>query len=194
MHLRLPAAFLAAAIAIIAAPLPTLADGIDKLTDKPLNQYVNFAGMRTRIDKIETVANGDGRPILQKAGGTNDGTGYIVVTVSMQNPSDSKSITIPGANFGFELADGTQIDEAGASGYFILPSLNEPPDALHPKQHVTLAYVITNWNGQPITKMFVKNNSGTDDNNTGYRYLRFQIPKDYVQVLSPVPTPQPTGE
>jgi hypothetical protein len=194
MHLRYSAAFFAAALLVSALPRPALADAIDKLTDKPLNTYVNFAGIRTRIDKIETVQSADGRPILQKAGGTNDGTGYIVVTVSMQNPSDEKTIAIPGAAFGFELADGSQIDEQAPNGSFLMPSLNDLPDALHPKQHVTLAYVITNWNGQPITKMFLKCSAGTEDNNTGFRYLRFQIPKGYVKQLDPVPTPQPTGQ
>jgi hypothetical protein len=36
--------------------------------------------MRTRIDKIETVAQPDGRPILQKFGGANQNDGYIMIT------------------------------------------------------------------------------------------------------------------
>src|SRR5579884_829140 len=160
MHVRIHAAAIGAAIFALTSCL-ALAEGIDKLTDKPLNTYVNFAGIETRIDKIETVASADGRPILQKAGGTNSGTGYIIVTVSMQNPSASNSIAIPGVSLGFELADGSQIDEAAPAGSYLVPSLSDLPDTLHPKQHVTVSYVVTNWNGQVLTKMFLKCSSGT---------------------------------
>jgi hypothetical protein len=188
--------FALSAAGLLAIPSQTRAasPAIDALTDQPLNKYINFAGLRTRIDKIETVKSPDGRPILQKAGGTADGTGYIMVTVTLQNPSASDTIGIPGNLLGFELADGTQIDEIGPDGYFILPSLNDPPDSLHPKQHIQIVYVKTNWNGQDITKMFLKKNSGGGENDTGYTYARFQIPKGYVTQLDPVPTPSPSPE
>jgi len=192
MYLRFTTTTIVASLLFAGLATPVRADGIDKLTDKPLNTYFNFAGMRTRVDKIETVAQPDGRAILQKAGGPNGTNGYIIVTVDMQNPSGDKAIGIPGVNLGFELADGSQIDEEAPNGAFIAPSLNDPPDTLHPKQHVQLVYVITNWNGQPITKMFLKCNSGTEDNNAGFRYVRFQVPKSFVTPLQPVPTPQPT--
>lgn len=165
---------------------------IDKLTDQPLNAYINFAGIRTRIDKIETVKSSDGRPILAKSNGTAEGTGYIMVTVSLQNPSASQDLAIPGNNLGFELLDGSQMDEAGSDGYFLVPSLSDPPDILHAKQHIQVVYVRTGWNGQDITKMFLKKNSGGSENDAGYTYARFQIPKGYVTQLNPAPTPAPS--
>lgn len=186
--------FFVMAFAAAAAFMPVLAgaDGITSIKDQQLNTYFNFAGVRFRIDKIETASHGDGRPIVQKAGDTPEGTGYIIVSVSLQNASGSNDISIPSPTFGFELADGSQIDERSAEGYTLVPSLTDPPDSLHPKQHVDVAYVFSNWNGQPITKMFVKNNGGTEDNNAGYLYVRFMVPKNYVQPLQLVPTPQPT--
>ncbi len=184
------------AIGLLAIPHGARAasPAIEAMTDQQLNTYINFAGLRTRIDKIETVKSPDGRPILQKAGGTPDGTGYIMVTVSLQNPSATDLIGIPGNLLGFELADGTQIDEVGPDGFYILPSLNDSPDSLHPKQHIQVVYVKTNWNGQDITKMFLKVNSGGSENDTGYKYARFQIPKGYVTQLDPVATPAPSPE
>jgi hypothetical protein len=164
---------------------------VDALTDQQLNTYINFAGLRTRIDKIETVKSADGRPVLAKSNGTADGTGYIMVTVTFQNPSASQEVGVPGNDIGFELADGSQIDEAGADGFFLVPSLTDPPGTLHPKQHIQVVYVKTNWNGQDITKMFLKKNSGGSENDAGYTYARFQIPKGYVTQLDPVATPSP---
>jgi hypothetical protein len=40
--------------------------------------------------------------------------------------------------------------------------------------------------------MFLKNSAGTEDNNAGFRYVRFQVPKSFVTALQPVPTPQPS--
>ena len=165
---------------------------IEKLTDQPLNTYINFAGIRTRIDKIETVKSSDGRPILAKSNGTAEGTGYIMVTVTLQNPSASQDLDIPGNNLGFELFDGSQMDEALSDGYFLVPSLSDPPETLHSKQHIQVVYVRTGWNGQDITKMFLKKNSGGSGNDTGYTYARFQIPKGYVTQLDPVATPTPS--
>ncbi len=92
------------------------------------------------------------------------------------------------------VADGSQIDETGPDGYFLVPSLTDPPDTLHPKQHIQIVYVKTNWSWQDITKMFLKKNSGGSENDTGFAYARFQIPKGYVKQLDPVPTPAPTSE
>lgn len=172
---------------------PTRAAGNPNITDLPLNKYVNFAGVLTRIDKIETVAQGDGRPILQKAGGPDE-RGYIIVTVTMQNPSSKDDLSVPGNMLGFELADGSQIDETGADAFVLVPSLNDPPDTLHPKQHIQVAYLLKNWNGSPITKMFLRKNSGNEYNDAGYLYGRFQIPQGYVKALDPVPLPSPSPE
>jgi hypothetical protein len=179
---------------VLGPAIPALAAGNANLTDQPLNTYVNFAGVRTRIDSIETVKSADGRPILEKAGGTAEGTGYIMVTVTFQNPSASQTIDIPGNEFGFELFDGTQMDENLANGFFLLPSLKDVPDTLHPKQHIQAVYVITGWSGQDITKMFMRKNSGGFENDAGFLYARFQIPKGYVKALDPVPTPSPSPE
>jgi len=64
-------------------------------------------------------------------------------------------------------------------------------DTLHPKEHVTVRYVIVDWDGTPITKMFMERNSGNDSNSAGDQKDRFQIKKGDVSTLAPVPTPTP---
>jgi hypothetical protein len=170
----------------LALPRMAAAAGIKKLTDVPLNKYFPFAGMNVRVDKIETVAHADGRKILESvSGGFDHDKGYIMVTVTFQNPSDSESIDMPSTWIGFELADGSQIEEASPAGPFLTARYTVAPNSLHPKQHAQVVYVITDWNGQAPTKMFLFVNGGTAANDTGYQHVRLQLPKDYVQVLPP---------
>jgi hypothetical protein len=167
-------------------PQSVHAEGIKKLTTVPLGKYFPFAGMNVRVDKVETVEHADGRKIVDKiSGGFDRGKGYILVTLSVQNPGDSDDIDMPSTWVGFELADGTQIEEASPAGAFIASSLNDPPNSLHPKQHVQLVFALTDWNGEAPTKMFLFKNGGTGGNDAGYQHVRLLFPKDYVKVLAP---------
>jgi hypothetical protein len=190
MFMRIRAMFMAGLLAFagaaVAAPQVAHAAGIKKLTTVPLGKYFPFAGMSVRVDKVETVERGDGRKILDRiSGGFDRAKGYILITLSVQNPSDSDDIDMPSTQVGFELADGTQIDEAGPAGSFIAASLKDAPNSLHPKQHVQIVYALTEWNGEAPTKMFFHVNGGTAGNDAGYQYVRLQFPKDYVKVLAP---------
>jgi hypothetical protein len=93
---------------------------------------VPFAGLRVRVDKIETVAKVDGRPIVAKAQLAGSDGGYIMVTCSVQNPSSSEDVPFGENRLGFELVDGTQVDEAEPAATFIAPGLNDAPSTLHP--------------------------------------------------------------
>lgn len=155
------------------------------LVDKPLGKYFFYAGMNVRIDAIQTNTKKDNNTVLKGAQDIADDKGYIVIRVSMQNPSASDDRAVPGNVFGFELQDGTQMDEAGADAWYAGQGLVDPPGSLHPKQTVELTYVFGGWNGSPITKMFMKKNSGGDENSAGAQYVRFQIPANYVQALTP---------
>ena len=188
--MRLRALLLAGLLALtggaLALPQIAHAAGIKKLTDVPLGKYFAFAGINVRVDKIETVERADGRKLIDKiSGGFDHDKGYIMVTVTVQNPSDSDSIDMPSTAIGFELADGTQIEEASPAGTFLASSFNDAPVSLHPKQHVQVVYALTEWNGQAPTKMFFHTNGGTELNDAGYQYVRFQLPKDYVKTLAP---------
>jgi hypothetical protein len=188
--MRLRAILIAAVLALTSGalilPQPAPAAGIKKLTTVPLGKYFPFAGMNVRVDKVETVEHGDGRKILDRiSGGFDRAKGYILITLSVQNPSDSDDIDMPSTQVGFELADGTQIDEAGPAGSFIAASLKDAPNSLHPKQHVQIVYALTEWNGEAPTKMFFHVNGGTAGNDAGYQYVRLQFPKDYVKALAP---------
>jgi hypothetical protein len=143
---------------------------------------VPFAGLRVRVDKIETVAKVDGRPIVAKAQLAGSDGGYIMVTCSVQNPSSSEDVPFGENRLGFELVDGTQVDEAEPAATFIAPGLNDAPSTLHPKQHVQIVFVVSAWNGQPLTKMFLHN---MNEDAAGHTNLRFQIRPGYVKALDP---------
>ncbi len=182
----LAACVLALAGAAFALPQPADAAGIKKLTTMQLGKYFPFAGMNVRVDKIETVAHADGRKLVDKIpGGFDHDKGYIMVTVTVQNPSDSDAIDMPQSEIGFELADGSQIEEGSPAGTFLASSYNDAPVTLHPKQHVQVVYALTEWSGQPLTKMFLHSGGGTELNDAGYLYVRFQLPQDYVKALAP---------
>lgn len=186
MNIRHISLALVATVAAVAPAFAATAPTVNALTTQTLNKYFDFAGLRYRVDKIETVSTADARPIYVKAvGNSNPGKGYILVTMSIQNPSDTDDTDVTSNWLGFELGDGSQIDEGSPTGMYLASSLNDPPGSLHPKQHIQIVYIVTDWNGQPLTKMFMRNNGGTELNEPGYHHVRFMVPKGYVSELAP---------
>jgi len=159
--------------------------GAQALKDEPLGKYFFYSGLNVRIDAIQTNTKKDSNPVLKGAQDIADDKGYIVVKETMQNPSSSEDRGVPGNLFGFELQDGTQMDETAADAFYAGDSLIDPPGSLHPKQTMQFTYVFGAWNGSAITKMFMKKNSGGTENDAGVTYARFQIPANYVQAISP---------
>lgn len=170
---------------LIAASSAASADINMHIKDATLNTTYRFAGIDLRVDKIETVVKGDKRPIAIKSEIGDRDDGYIVVTLSMQNPTSSEELCVPGQALGFELKDGTQIDQTAPPFAYIAPSLADVPGKLHPKQRINVVYVFDRWNGQALTKMFVQRSSGCEGNNAGLGYLRFQLPPTAVTALEP---------
>lgn len=170
---------------LLVTPPPARAEMNMAVADAQLTQQIRFAGLDWRVDKIESVAKGDARPASVKTQIDQESTGYFMITVSMQNPSATESRSVPGLLFGFELADGSQIDEGGPAGQYIVPSFAEIPGSLHAKQRVNVTYVISSWSGSAPTKMFVKVNSADDSNQSGRGYLRFQLAPGSVAILAP---------
>ncbi len=170
---------------LVATSSAALADINMKIKDATLQTTYRFSGADLRVDKVETVVKGDSRPIAVKSGINEREDGYIMVTLSMQNPSASEDLCVPGPVLGFELKDGSQIDETNPPFAYVSPSLGEVPGNLHPKQRINLVYLFDRWSGQIPTKMFLKNNGGCEGNNRGLGYLRFQLPPSAVTALEP---------
>lgn len=171
--------------ALVAVSSPASADINMNMKDAALQTTYRFAGIDLRVDKIETVPKGDARTIAVKSSIDKQDDGYIMVTVSMQNPSSSAELCIPGPFLGFELKDGSQIDENAPPFEYLSPSLADVPSKLHPKQRIEMVYVFDRWSGQPLTKMFFERNSGCEENNAGLGYLRFQLSPTDVTALAP---------
>lgn len=171
--------------ALVVVSSAALAEIDMHVKDAQLRTTYRFAGMDLRIDKIETVAKGDSRPIAVKSLINDRDDGYIMVSVSIQNSSPTEMRCVPGPNLGFELQDGSQIDENSPPFQYLVPSLAELPGKLHPKQRINLVYVIDRWTGSAPTKMFFKQNSGCEENNSGLGSLRFQLAPGAVTALPP---------
>jgi hypothetical protein len=166
--------------ALFAAPMMAPAD--DAMVDKPLGVYFLYAGVNARIDSIEVSKTRTNNPALKDMEDDSNAQGAVVIQMTVQNPSSNKDIAIPGSAWGWELADGSQRDMGGADHEYAGKSLVDIPDSLHPKQTLQLTYVFA-WNGSPITKLFLKRGSGTEDNVAGAQYVRFQIkPSDIKQL------------
>lgn len=175
-------AFFIALVTLVSIATSSVALAADKIVDGSLGKYFLYAGMNVRIDAIQTVTVKNNNPALKDMDETNDGPGYIVIRMSMQNPS-REDRSVPGSVFGWELQDGSTRDNGSADQEYIGTSLVSPPGSLHPKQTAQFSYVFGHWNGSPITKLFMKLNSGDSDNDTGAQYVRFQIRPDDLTAL-----------
>ena len=161
--------------------------------DRSLDQWFVFAGLRTKIDSIQSVALADGNKILTDVNTQDPAKGYLILTLEYQNPTNSTDVSVPGIDFSFELSDESTLNgpASGVYGPYVGTGTKQIADTLHPKEHVTVRYVIVDWDGTPITKMFMERNSGNDSNSAGDQKDRFQIKKGDVSTLAPVPTPTP---
>ncbi|MHB8147230.1 MAG: hypothetical protein ACYDGM_08245 [Vulcanimicrobiaceae bacterium] len=148
------------------------------ITNAPLHKYFKAGVIQLRIDKIETYPGSAAQTVPVIAGQGLSGPGFVVVTATDQNPSSTDDTQVPHMEVGFELKDGSQMNE-GTPDETNLPGSKVPaPTSLHPKQHMEFSWVISGWTGQPPTKMFLKvwNQSGYP----GY-WFRIQLhPKDVV--------------
>lgn len=163
--------------------LPLAARADDTMVDKPLGKTFLFAGVNVRIDSIEIANSKVDNPALKDMDTNNDAPGYVVIRVTMQNPTSGQDRSVPGITWGWEASDGTQRDMGGADQQYAGKSLIEVPGTLHPKQTIQLTYVIGAYNNSPLTKLFMKRNSGDENSDTGSQYVRFQLkPSDVKQL------------
>jgi hypothetical protein len=146
---------------IAAYVVPTVAYS-QAITNAPLHRYFMAGAVRLRIDKIETYPGSavSSVPVLEGQG--LSGSGFVVVTATAQNPSSSQEIAIPHMEVGFELKDGSQMNESAPDLMNLPGTRAAAPTSLHPKQHVQFSWVISDWTGSPPTKLLLKvwNDSG----------------------------------
>jgi len=166
-------AALALAIALV-LPIPVLA----AITNAPLHKYFAAGAVQLRIDKIQTYPGSSTTNVPVLAGQGLSGPGFVVVTATVQNPSGTDETAIPHMEVGFELKDGSQMNEGTPDATNLPGSKVAAPTSLHPKQHVQFSWVISDWTGSPPTKMFLK-----VWDQSGYPHFWFRLllqPKDVV--------------
>ena len=174
--------FLTTIMATAMAALPLVSAADDTMVTKNLNTYFLYAGLNTRIDSIEVSKTHVDSPALKDMGENGDEPGFVVIHMTVQNPSGSEDRSIPGNVWGWETADGAQRDMSAADHEYAGASYVDEPSSLHPKQTIKLAYVFS-WNGQPLTKLFLKRNSGDGSNDSGAQYVRFELKPDDLKPL-----------
>ena len=173
--------FFAALSLTLVLPLAARAD--DKMIDKTPGTTFLFGGVNVRIDAIETASSKIDNPALKDEQENTDSPGFVVIRVTMQNPTSGQDRVVPGINWGWEAADGTQRDMGAADQEYSGASLVQLPGELHPKQTIHATYVIGAYNNSPLTKLFMKRNSGNEYSDTGAQYVRFVLkPADLKQL------------
>ena len=176
-------------ISVLLLGIPLVARA-DAPVDRPLGKTFTFEkGIAIRINSIQTAARADGTPLSDKLlNGINtvgSDKGYVMIHLTLQDtlPASAENANLPGFNFGLEFADGSQMDERAADAGWNGASYSPIPQSLYSKQHLELTFVLGNWNGQPITKLFIHDG--------GNGWARFQIPAGYVKVIPMTQTPAP---
>ncbi|MHB8461691.1 MAG: hypothetical protein ACYDA1_03495 [Vulcanimicrobiaceae bacterium] len=164
----------AAVAAALLLVLPLAAPAAIK--NAPLHKYFTAGVIRLRIDKIETYPGTAAATVPVIMGQGLSGPGFVVVTVTAQNPSGSSDLSVPHMEVGFELKDGSQMNEGTPDETNIPGGKNPAPTSLHPKQHMQFSWVISGWTGAAPTKLLLKvwNASGYP----GYWYRIPLQPKD----------------
>lgn len=172
--------FVRAAVAVtLLLILPCAASAAIK--NAPLHKYFTAGIIRLRIDKVETYPGSAAQSVPVIAGQGLSGPGFVVVTATAQNPSGTDQITVPHIEVGFELKDGSQMDETTPDAMNIPGGKVAAPTSLHPKQHEQFSWVISGWTGAAPTKLLLKvwDQSGYP----GYWY-RIQLPPKDVTAHS----------
>jgi hypothetical protein len=144
-----------AAAAALLLVLPCSASAA-AIKNAPLHKYFTAGIIRLRIDKIETYPGSAAATVPVIAGQGLSGPGFVVVTVTAQNPSGSDDISVPHMEVGFELKDGSQMNEETPDATNIPGSKVAAPTGLHPKQHEQFSWVISGWTGAAPTKLLLK--------------------------------------
>lgn len=150
--------------------------------DAKLGVYVRYSDANVRIDKIERVAHVDGAPLASEADVGDGTTGYLIFTLSVQNPT-SAEIFMPAFNIVEFLDDQSKID-SDTAGPFVLSSKREAPGRLAPKESVKVRIVQF---GIPADRTLTK---FIFDPNNGTPQLRFQPTAADIATLPEVPRPQ----
>src|ERR1700736_4986845 len=144
MRIAMRVTFAIALCSLGIAFVPTMA--ADAIKDEQVGKYFLFAGLNTRVDRIETVAKPDGNPVLQNIGDWgayehSDTQGYLLVHMTSQNPSSSEDRGVNAGNcayyIGYELADGSQRNTDRGPDRVLMGKNNiEVQDGLqlHPKE------------------------------------------------------------
>jgi hypothetical protein len=201
--LRVAFAFIVCSLLLALAP----AKAGDAMKDEQVGKYFLFAGLNTRIDRIETVAKVDGNPVLSNIGdwgayAHSDTQGYLLIHMTSQNPSSSEDRGVNAGNcayyIGWELADGSErTTDRGADRILMGKNNIEVQDGLqlHPKETKEFTSVLLAWDGSPVTKLFLKVNDGC----TGYpaygqgaQYVRIPIHDKDIQSIPVTPGDIPT--
>jgi len=73
-----------AALLLAASPSVLLAEDAT-MHDRGLDQWFVFAGLRTKIDSIQSVAQADGNKILGDVNTQDPSKGYLILTIEYQN-------------------------------------------------------------------------------------------------------------
>jgi hypothetical protein len=151
---------------------------MDEVVDEPLGRFFCFAGLNLRLDSIQTIDKADGSALLTKNvnTGVDPDLGYVIVKVTMQNRSHSRSQNFPVNLLGFDLADGTKIDVDNVNASYAGANLDDTPDSLQPGESLQITYVVVNWNNRsPIRTLYMKRNVGDAQNDPGIQYVRFAV-------------------
>lgn len=164
---------------VIVAPRPAdcAPRANDEIVNETIGQFFCFAGLNLRVDSVQTVDKADNSPLLTKDLQTTQdpNLGYIVVKITMQNRSESKTQSYPGNWLGFDLAGGSKLDLGVVSGEYVGAGLSQPPAQLAPGQSLEVTYVVANWDRTPIRTMYLYRNVGNRDNDPGVQYARFSV-------------------
>jgi hypothetical protein len=94
------------------------------MVTEPVGQYFLYGGPNVRVDSIQTLAQQDDNPVLKSINGVNDSDkGFLIVHLSIQNPSSSDDRDVQGSDFSFEPQDGTQMNSTGPAAVYVGTSL-----------------------------------------------------------------------
>lgn len=162
---------------------PAAASADVTMKDAKLNAYVRYGDSNLRIDKIESVAHVDGNPIVDEAMNRDDGNGYLIVSASIQNPTNAE-IFMPNLATILFLEDQSKV-ETDIRGPYVGAKRVVAPGRLSPKESIRVRWVVPNWPHTRITKLVL-------DPNDGSPQLRFQIGPNDIATLPEIPAPKPS--
>lgn len=155
--------------------------GAASIKDAKLGTYVRYGDANIRIDKIERVAHVDGAPLAADAD-TGDGTtGYLIFSLSVQNPKASE-IFMPDFHIAEFLDDQSKV-ESDVAGPFVGTGKRQAPGRLSPKESIKVRVVQFGIPAdRTLTKLILDPSDTTPQ-------LRFAVTAADVSALPEVPRP-----